>query len=263
MKISLVIPAYNEAGGVEQTRQKLEKLLKRLRQRYEIEVLFVNDGSQDDTASLLEAAFADDPDVRVVSHEINRGLGAALRTGFAQTTGEIVITTDFDGTYHFNTIMQILSRLLVYKVDIVTASPYHRRGYVDGVPGYRLLFSYGASLMYRLLVSWEIRTWTALFRAYRREVIETVQFENDGFLAGTELLVRAIQQGFRVSEYPTTLHVRTFGQSSIKIFRVTRAHLKYQMKLLVSSLFSGDLFLRFLPRPSRPPQRSISSRNPS
>lgn len=262
MKISLVIPAYNEAGGVEHTRQKLERLLKRLRQRYEIEVLFVNDGSRDDTAALLEAAFADDDDVRVISHEINRGLGAALRTGFAHTSGDIIITTDFDGTYHFNTIMEILSRLLMYQADIVTASPYHPRGHVDGVPGYRLLFSYGASLLYRLLVNWDIHTWTALFRAYRREVVETVAFENDGFLAGTELLIKAIQQGYVVSEYPTTLHVRTFGQSSIKIYRVTRAHMKFQMKLLVSSVRNGSLFVRWLPG-EPPTPRSVSSRNPS
>jgi dolichol-phosphate mannosyltransferase len=235
MNISLVIPAFNEAEGVEQTATKLNKLLARLRKQYNrVEVIFVNDGSRDNTAELLATAFADDPDVQVVSHEVNRGLGAALRTGFMHTTGEIIVTTDFDGTYHFNTIPQILAHMQVYKVDIVTASPYHPRGGVEGVPGYRLLFSYGASLLYRLLVSWNVHTWTALFRAYRREVVETVGFESEGFLAGTELLIKAIQAGYKVSEYPTVLHVRTFGQSSLKIYRVTKAHMKYQLQLLLS-----------------------------
>ena len=170
----------------------------------------------------------------MVSHEVNRGLGAALRTGFSHATGDIVVTTDFDGTYHFSTIPQIVAHMQVYGVDMVTASPYHPRGSVEGVPGYRLLFSYGASLLYRILVSWKVHTWTALFRAYRREVIEKVGFESDGFLAGTELLIKAIQAGYSVSEFPTTLHVRTFGQSSLKIFRVTQAHMKYQMQLLLS-----------------------------
>jgi dolichol-phosphate mannosyltransferase len=243
MRISVVIPAFNEAEGVEQTAAKLNKLLARLRKQYEVEVIFVNDGSRDDTAARLEEAFAEDPDVRVVSHEVNRGLGVALRTGFAQTTGDIIVTTDFDGTYHFNTIMQIIAHMLVYKVDIVTASPYHPRGGVEGVPRYRLLFSYGASLLYRLLVNWHVHTWTALFRAYRREVIETVGFESEGFLAGTELLIKAIKAGYKVSEFPTTLHVRTFGQSSIKIYRVTKAHLQYQLRLL-SDLPSRPLVRR-------------------
>ena len=93
-------------------------------------------------------------------------------------------------------------------------------------------------------------------------MIESVEFENDGFLAGTELLIKAIQQGYVVSEYPTTLHVRTFGQSSIKIFRVTRAHMKYQMKLIISSVLNGSLFLRLLPG-AQPAQRRISPQNPS
>lgn len=244
MKVSLVIPAYNEAEGVEATTEKLNKLLARLRNQYEMEVIFVNDGSKDDTAALLTEAFRDNPEVRVVSHEVNKGLGAALRTGFDQTTGDIIITTDFDGTYHFSTIPQILARMLVYDVDIVTASPYHPRGAVEGVPRYRLLFSYGASLLYRLLVRWDVHTWTALFRAYRREVVETVGFESAGFLAGTELLIKAIQAGYKVSEYPTTLHVRTFGQSSIKIVRVTKAHMRYQLSLLRTDLFGKRITRR-------------------
>lgn len=234
MKISLVIPAYNEAEGVEQTAEKLNRILNRLRSQHQVEVIFVNDGSKDNTAELLKTTFACDDDVRVISHEVNRGLGAAIRTGFSHTTGDIIITTDFDGTYHFNTIPQIIAHMMVHNVDIVTASPYHPRGGVEGVPKYRLLFSYGASLLYRLLVNWNVHTWTALFRAYRREVIEKVGFESEGFLAGTELLIKAIQAGYTVSEFPTTLHVRTFGQSSLKIYRVTKAHMQYQMQLLMS-----------------------------
>ncbi len=240
MKISLVIPAYNESEGVHQTAEAVRSILSYLEKKYAVEVVFVNDGSKDNTAALLQAEFKGNEAVRVVSHDRNRGLGAAIRTGFEQATGDIIITTDFDGTYPLNTIPQLLSKLLVEKVDIVTASPYHPQGHVEGVPRYRLVFSFGASLLYRLLVSWRIHTWTALYRAYRRSVIETVTFDSSDFLAGTELLVKAIRAGYTVSEFPTTLHVRTFGQSSIKIARVTRAHLKYQLHLLKDLVFGSD-----------------------
>ncbi len=239
MKISIVIPAYNEADGVGQTATAVRNLLTYLRKTHDTEVLFVNDGSKDNTAALLEAEFADDDQIRVVSHEVNKGLGAAIRTGFQNVTGEIIITTDFDGTYPLNTIPQLLSRMLVDKVDIITASPYHPNGHVEGVPRYRLMFSFGASLLYRLLVSWKIHTWTALYRGYRRTVVENVTFESNDFLAGTELLVKALKAGYTVSEFPTTLHVRTFGQSSIKIARVTMLHLKFQWKLLKAALTGG------------------------
>jgi dolichol-phosphate mannosyltransferase len=236
VEISIVIPAFNEAEGVKQTAESLGNVLNYLRKTHTVEVIFVNDGSKDDTERLLKETFADDPQVRVVSHEVNRGLGAAIRTGFSHASGDVIITTDFDGTYAFNTIPQLLGRIIIDRVDIVTASPYHPNGNVEGVPRYRLLFSFGASLLYRLLVKWHVHTWTALFRAYRRRVIEDVKFESNDFLAGTELLVKALQAGYTVSEFPTTLRVRTFGQSSLKIARVTKAHLKFQMRILRSSI---------------------------
>ncbi len=214
----------------------LRPVLTELNKVHRTEVIFVNDGSRDNTQALLEKEFAEDSGVRIVAHDRNRGLGAAIRTGFSYAQGDIVVTTDFDGTYDFKSIPRLIDQLLTESVDMVTASPYHPDGTVEGVPSYRLLFSYGASMLYRLLVKWNLYCWTALFRAYRRRVIDTITFESDDFLAGTELLVKALQTGFTVSEFPTTLRVRTFGQSSIKIARVTKAHLKYQMSLLGEKL---------------------------
>ena len=73
---------------------------------------------------------------------------------------------------------------------------------MDNVPAYRLFFSRGASFLYRLLVQWNLYTWTALFRAYRRDVVRTVPFASTGFLAGTEILVNAIGAGYRAAEFP-------------------------------------------------------------
>ena len=78
----------------------------------------------------------------VLSHEQNRGLGAALRTGFAHSRSDVVVTTDADGTYEFGEILGLCA-LLLPDVDVVTASPYHPEGGVDGVPAYRLLLSQG------------------------------------------------------------------------------------------------------------------------
>ena len=74
MKLSLVIPAYNEAEGVSQTAGKLRPVLDQLRKTNDVEVVFVNDGSKDDTANLLQQEFSNDPGVKVVSHDRNRGL---------------------------------------------------------------------------------------------------------------------------------------------------------------------------------------------
>jgi len=236
MRISIIIPAYNEAEGVEQNARSLMPIVARLREDHEVEVIYVNDGSKDDTYALLQAQFAGQPGIIIETHSVNRGLGAALRTGFARATGDILITTDFDGTYAYDTLPDILAQFLRDNVDIVTASPYHPLGKVDGVPRFRLMFSFGASLLYRLLVKRGIYCWTALFRVYRRQVIQAVPFTSNDFLAGTELLVNALRSGFTVSEFPATLHVRTYGQSSMKVARVTRAHLGFQAAILWSRL---------------------------
>jgi dolichol-phosphate mannosyltransferase len=87
-----------------------------------------------------------------------------------------------------------------------------------------------------VLVDYSLHTYTALFRAYRRSVVENVQFENDGFLAGTELLVKAMLMGYRAGEFPTTLYSRVFGTSKAKIARTIRAHLKFQGRVLLHRL---------------------------
>jgi dolichol-phosphate mannosyltransferase len=232
MKLTLIIPAYNESEGVQQTADKLRPVLDGLRQKYEVEVLIIDDGSKDNTLDLLKTTFGNEPGVQIIPHGTNRGLGGALKTGFAHATGDIVVTTDFDGTYDFTNIPHLVDQLQRDNVDIVTASPYHPKGHVEGVPGYRLIFSQGASILYRVIVRWNVHTWTALFRAYRQPVIKNVTFESDSFLAGTQLLVYALRAGYKVSEYPTTLRTRTFGQSSLKIARVTWTHLKFISRIV-------------------------------
>ena len=78
-------------------------------------------------------------------------------------------------------------------------------------------------------------------------LVAAPDLDGDGFLdflAGTELLVKAMRAGYTVSEFPTTLHVRTFGQSSIKIAPVTKAHLKFQVRLLKAMLTGQDVQLQ-------------------
>lgn len=215
---------------------KLRPVIRDLQKTYdEVEVLFVNDGSTDDTEELLRREFTAVDYVHIISYKNNRGLGGAIRIGFKHADGDFIVTIDFDGTYDFATIPNILEYLKDDSVDVVTASPYHPLGGVEGIPKYRLVFSFGASLLYRALIRQQIYTWTALYRAYRRPVIENTTFESNGFLFNTELLINAIFNGYRVKEFPTILYTREFGQSSMRVLQVTLLHLKYQATLLTTA----------------------------
>lgn len=235
MDLSIVIPCYNEVDNVSKMRAELSPVLDKLGRTQSVEVIFVEDGCTDGTYEALAATFheVNIPNVtlKIERHAVNQGLGAAIRTGFAASQGDVVITTDSDGTYKFSEIPNLLS-YLTPDVDIVTASPYHPKGDVAGVPAYRLVLSKGASAIYRALTSWRVHTYTALFRAYRRAVIDHVPFNSNGYLAVTQLLVNSMQMGYQVAEYPTVLHSRLFGESKAKVARIIRTHLEYQKNII-------------------------------
>jgi dolichol-phosphate mannosyltransferase len=233
--LTIIIPCYNEIDNVPKLKREFFPIVTTLASTRSVEVIFVDDGSTDGTLTSLKTAFIENyaPNVLVKfeAHVKNRGLGEAIRTGFTASRGEIVVTTDSDGTYRFEEIISMLAYLQP-DVDLVTASPYHPEGGVKNVPGYRLVLSKGSSFLYRLLVSWHIHTYTALFRVYRRKIIDTVPFQSTGFLAGTEILVNSLLMNYQVAEYPTVLHSRVAGVSKAKIMRTIRAHLTFQWHLL-------------------------------
>jgi dolichol-phosphate mannosyltransferase len=233
--LSIVVPCYNEADNAPTVERDLLPVARSLATDGPVEIVFVDDGSTDDTLATFEALCARNagPDLllRVVPHDRNRGLGAALRTGLRAAHGDVLITTDCDATYRFHEIPPLLARLTP-DVDIVTASPYHPDGSVENVPQHRLVLSKGSSALYRVLVDWRVHCYTALFRAYRRRVLQTARLSSDGFLAGTEILVNAMLAGHRVVEHPTTLHARVMGTSKAKLLRTIKAHLRFQARLL-------------------------------
>ncbi|MGL4651346.1 MAG: glycosyltransferase family 2 protein, partial [Caldilineaceae bacterium] len=186
--LSIVIPCFNEEESLPALRTTLLPVARQLlgarvgglEPVTAVEVILVDDGSRDNTWLVMRDTFGtlDEAQIafRLERHAQNQGLGAAIRTGFAAAKGDVVVTTDSDGTYRFETIPALLA-LLTPGVEIVTASPYAPGGGIDNVPGYRLVLSKGSSLLYRLLVDWRVHTYTALFRAYRRDVIQRTPFE--------------------------------------------------------------------------------------
>jgi dolichol-phosphate mannosyltransferase len=229
MKLSIIIPVYNEAACVPETTDLLRSTLNYLRKTYKVEVVIVDDGSTDDTADLLRQA--DLPNTQIISHAENQGVGVALRTGFENSTGDIIITTDFDGTYPFTAIPQLVARMVVDQADIAIASPYHRNGSTRESTGHHVLLEAGISLLYRTVVNRQIRTWTSLFCAYRRHVLERLTIREGGVIASTELLVGATKARFKIVEIPVNLRKRPAGRSRSNAIRLMFSHLAYIMQL--------------------------------
>ena len=231
-RISVIAPLYNERDGLPMLANTLSELAVRLHPNYELECVLVDDGSSDGTSEEGKRCFAAFPLVVHVKHPRNLGPGAALRNGFAAATGDVVCTIDSDCTFDPLRIPEMLALMENQGVDIVTASPYHPQGGVENVKPWRLLLSKGASAIYRKLCSCKLYTYTSFMRAYRREVIENVAFESDGFPAVTELLLRAAQRGYKVAELPMVLKSRVIGVSKMKVARTIRIHLRLMVQAL-------------------------------
>jgi len=231
IKLSFVIPCYNEREGIPKLLDALEETRQVLGPDYEWELVFVDDGSVDGTTELLRSASRGHPDVQVIQHSSNRGLGAALRTGFEHATGEFIATIDSDCTYDPREIGAMLN-LMKQGADVVVASQYHPHGRVKNVPAYRLVLSRNLSRLYRWVLGAELYTYTGLFRLYRAEVLRAVRFKSDGFLAVAEILVGALLRGYRIIEHPTQLTVREHGQSKAVVLRLIVDHLGFLWQLV-------------------------------
>jgi dolichol-phosphate mannosyltransferase len=231
--LSIVAPMFNEAEGIPLFVSQLAEALTALEgvriPRERVEVIAVDDGSRDATPALLRELEAAGQ-LRVVTHATNRGLGAALWSGFGAARADLIATVDADCTYRLSDVAALVV-LLDEQTSIVTASPYHPNGRVVGVPAFRLFLSRSLSRLYNAVLGTGLHTYTAMFRVYRRSALAHVPFHVDGFLAVTHLLVFPLLDGLSVREYPTTLGVRRFGTSKLRIARVIRQHLRLLLML--------------------------------
>jgi hypothetical protein len=252
--VSLVVPCYNEEPTVKYLANTLKNVRERLGDRFDLRFVFVDDGSTDGTWAELHAAFDGWSDVALVRHARNRGVAASILTGIRQSKTEVVCSIDCDCTYDPHELASMVP-LLTPGTDLVTASPYHPLGTVRNVQGARLFLSKSASFLYRRVFRQKLFTYTSCFRVYRRSAVEDMNLRYPGFLGVVEILGRLDLQGARVVEYPTTLEVRVFGQSKMKLARTIIAHLGLLTRLLwtrwghVSALSSGVI----------PPRRHQSS----
>lgn len=229
--LSVIVPCYNEREGLPKLWEILEELARMIEPTFQLELVCINDGSTDGTGELLETFCRTNPRARVLHHPRNRGLGAALRTGFAEATGELIATIDSDCTYDPRELPSML-QLMTPDVDLVIASPYHPRGGVTNVPGYRLFLSHNLSRLYAWVTGSKLYTYTSLFRLYRASVLRAVRFESDGFLAMSQIVVGALANGARVAEYPTHLTVRQYGTSKAAVLRLIKDHARFLWQLV-------------------------------
>jgi glycosyltransferase involved in cell wall biosynthesis len=215
----VVLPAYNEEENVEPAVMEAIEVVGPIADDYEVVV--VDDGSRDGTAEKVRQLVERYPQVRLVQHQVNRGYGAALYSGFTSAFKELVFFTDSDRQFDLTEISELLPFIGEYDLVIGYRAP--RRD-----PFMRKLNGWGWSALVTLLFGYTSRDIDCAFKLFRREIIDKINIESRGASFSAEFLVRAKRAGYRIREVSLAGHRRRVAgsQTGARLDVITRAFLE-------------------------------------
>jgi glycosyltransferase involved in cell wall biosynthesis len=210
--LSVFFPAFNDSGTIASMVIRARQAAAQLTPDYEI--IVVNDGSHDATPAVVEELARVWPDVRVVHHQVNRGYGAALRSGFAAATKDLIFYTDGDAQYDPAEMTRLWERL-TEDVDLVNGYKISRAD-----PLHRIIIGRLYHHTVKLLFGLRVRDVDCDFRLVRRAVFERVRLERSSGVICLEMMKKIQDTGFRIAEVPVHHYHRAYGRS--QFFNVRR-----------------------------------------
>ena len=236
LRVSVVCPFYNEEPIIEKAALAMHARLGRVFGD-QFELILVDDGSTDRSLDIVTAALEGAAFTRVISYPYNQGRGRALKTGIDAARGDIVVTTEADGSWGEDIVERLVAALdAAPSVDFVIASPHRKGGGLVNVALGRALLSRFGNRLIRSVFESRVTMNTGMTRAYRRRVIQPLVVTENGKEFHLEVLLKLLTLGFSVSEIPATITwqnrklQRRPGaerRSSTKILRTIASHLKF------------------------------------
>ncbi|MFP4674551.1 MAG: glycosyltransferase family 2 protein [Opitutales bacterium] len=208
MKVSIIVPVYNE-------KETLGELVSRVRAVEEMElkeIIIVDDCSTDGTRELLEGDGFDDPLIKKIFHDKNRGKGAALRSGFAEASGAIVAIQDADLEYDPRELPGLIRPILRDQADVVFGSRFvgggpHRVAFYWHMLGNRFL-----TMLSNMLTNINLTDMECCYKVFRKEVLDRITVEENRFGVEPELTAKVARLGVRVYEVGISYYGRTYGE---------------------------------------------------
>ena len=244
-KVTVIIPAYNEEAIIADTVEEVTQALEGMSDKYQWELLLVNDGSKDNTGAIMDELASTNGNIKVAHHRTNYGRGKALKTGFKEASGDIIITLDADLSYSTEHIPKLIKKMEETDADIVSASCYAPGGKVENVPFKRKLMSKIGNMLLSRAMGRDITVATCIVRAYKGDVIKSLDLVSDGKDLHPEILYKAkALLGLRIEEIPATLR-----WSDKKLDKAKPKGKKRKSKFKLKKTTVTHLFLLFWSRP--------------
>jgi glycosyltransferase involved in cell wall biosynthesis len=228
MKLSIVIPCYNELHTIKNILEEVKKAPVK-----EKEIIIVDDCSTDGTRDLLKNELEKEVD-KVVYHPVNCGKGAALRTGFAHATGDIVVVQDADLEYDPQEYPVLMKPIIDNKADVVFGSRFmggqaHRVVYFWHMIGNKFL-----TLLSNMCTNLNLTDMETCYKMFRREIIQSIKVEEDRFGFEPEITAKIAKlKDIRIYEVGISYYGRTYAEGK-KIgwkdgFRAIYAIIRYNL----------------------------------
>ena len=203
-KISVVIPVYNEKNTIEKLISLVES------QSVVTEIILVDDSSTDGTAEVIKK-YENSAKYKVFYHNINQGKGAALRTGFAKVSGDIVIVQDADLEYDPSDFCILLEPILSGKADVVFGSRFlggpHRVLYF-----WHYLVNIFLTLMSNILNNINLTDMEVCYKAFKTEVLKKIKLKSNRFGFEPEITAKVSKLKVRIYEVPVKYYGRTYEE---------------------------------------------------
>jgi glycosyltransferase involved in cell wall biosynthesis len=208
MKLSVVVPVYNE-------RSTLENLVQRvLGVDYgcDLEVVIVDDGSDDGSLEVAQALASRHANLVILRHEKNAGKGAAIRTGFARASGEIAIVQDADLEYDPREIPSLIDLIRDDIADVVFGSRFLARGPHRVLYYQNYLANRFLTFLSNVLTNLNLTDIEVCYKAFRREVLASITIEEDRFGFEPEITAKVAKGKWRIYEVPISYYGRTYEE---------------------------------------------------
>lgn len=242
--LTVFFPMWNEEDSIRRAVESAVEVCEKLTVLGEIgtyDILVVDDASTDDTGVIAEELAALDHRIRVVHHEHNRKLGGSMKSGFANSTGELILYTDADLPFDMAELVKAVRLLRIYEADIVSAYRLDRTG--EGPR--RLVYSYLYNHMVRLVFGMRFRDVNFAFKLVRRSIFDHIELVSEGSFIDVELLCRAERLGYRTIQFGVDYFPRTRGVSTLSsnavIARIVREMLGLRRDLATLERLPDDV----------------------